>query len=71
MICEYYESEDGTEGCFSSIESFQQQPFLKIDTDGIPMKKLFEIEGNTWEECMTIYHERMGWEPYIPFDERC
>ena len=35
---------------------------------GTPVK-CCEIEGETWEECMTKYHEHMGWEPYVPMDE--
>lgn len=66
MICAYYESDDHTEGCFSPLESFISRPTLINDTNGKPMSKLFEIEGNDWEDCMTKYHEHMGWETYKP-----
>ena len=70
MICAYYESEDGTEASFAPAESYETQPWLTKDVEGRPMKKLFEIEGADWTECCIKYHEHMGWEPYIPFDER-
>ncbi len=27
-----------------------------------------DIEGKDWTDCMTQYHEHMGWEPYRPMD---
>ena len=31
-------------------------------------KLLHTIVGKDWNDCMTKYHELMGWEPYVPFD---
>jgi hypothetical protein len=33
------------------------------------VKRLFEVHASTWEEAMSIYHLRMGWEPYVPGGE--
>ena len=30
-------------------------------------KKIREIKGRTWNECMKKHHKLMGWEPYKPF----
>lgn len=31
-------------------------------------KLILTIEGENWTDCMTKYHEQMGWEPYIPME---
>lgn len=28
---------------------------------------LYTIKGKDWDNCMTKYHVRQGWEPYVPF----
>ena len=39
----------------------------EIDPDC--QKKFYTIEACTWEEAMSIYHLRQGWEPYKPHGE--
>ncbi len=31
-------------------------------------KLILIISGKDWTDCMTKYHEEMGWEPYIPME---
>ena len=30
---------------------------------------ILTISGKDWTDCMTKYHEQMGWEPYIPMEK--
>lgn len=32
--------------------------------------KAWEVEANSWDEAMALYHEHMGWEPYVPWDSQ-
>lgn len=70
MLYELWQAKDKTEQSFAPIDSYIKQPFLKQTVDGEAMEKVWEVEADTWEEACTKYHEYMGWEPYIPFDER-
>jgi len=70
MIYELWESEDGTETCFTSQDSYTQQPCLKKDVDGKDMVKIWEVEADTYDDACRELYKYKGWEPYIPFDER-
>lgn len=70
MIYELWQSEDKTEDCFTSQDSYMRQPYLKKDVNGKNMIKVWEVEADTWDDAMIKHHEHMGWAPYIPFDER-
>lgn len=30
--------------------------------------KCCDIEGKDFRDCMTKYHQHMGWEPYVPVE---
>ena len=38
--------------------------YTLLEDDSVLIKT---IEGEDWNDCMTKYHEFMGWEPYKPF----
>jgi hypothetical protein len=50
-----------------STQVFPKGEFRPELFEGTPTK-CCEIEGDSWEDCMSKYHEHMGWEPYIPMD---
>ena len=31
-------------------------------------KLIWAVEADSWDEAMTLYHERMGWSAYRPLD---
>jgi hypothetical protein len=57
MICELYETDDGSESCFSPVESYVKCPQLKLDIFGQAMKKVWEVEGDSWYDCFAKYEE--------------
>ena len=71
MIFELWKSEDGSEYTFLPHWSIVKCPQLKKDSDDKDQIMIWSVEADTWDEACTKYHEYMGWEPYIPFDERC
>ena len=60
MILEIYEDSEG----LTAIDSKHEQKHLILEQDS---KLIATFEGESWNECMTKYHEYMGWEPYKPF----
>lgn len=62
MIVEVYSSE--SEGSFTVFEKGCTQSIFLLAEDAILM---YEIEKETWNECMTEHHKLMGWEAYKPF----
>ena len=46
-------------------------PSDSLDRDWIIKNSEFQfsIEANSWEDAMEKYHEKMGWEPYKPFED--
>ena len=42
---------------------------MNEDKDIVKVKKINEITGKDWIDCMTQHHEFMGFEPYIPMEE--
>lgn len=55
MIIEVWEGDN----CYTVIKKGG-----KKDSDC--KKKLREIRGRNWNDCMRQHHELMGWEPYKP-----
>lgn len=62
MIVEVYSSE--SEDSITVFEKGCEQSLRLLEDDAV---LLYEIDKETWEECMTEHHIRMGWEPYKPF----
>lgn len=62
MIVEVYSSEK--EGSYTVFEKGNTQNIFLLADDAILM---YEIEKETWNECMTEHHKLMGWENYKPF----
>ena len=48
----------------NTIELYKQQGVIEVDAEFI-----WSVEASSWHEAMTLYHEFMGWEPYIRTDE--
>lgn len=71
MMFELWEDgEDAIAGrgyTFSTPTNIQDMIKRGILKPGV--KKLWEVEADTWEEACTKYHEYMGWEPYKPMEE--
>jgi hypothetical protein len=73
MICEHwtddptYLGEDANGGDVISLPSFFTDP--KNAWQLIGLKPCCKIEGKTWEDVMTKYHEHMGFEPYVGMDD--
>lgn len=63
MIIEVYSSEICN--CTTFIEKGGKSSAM-LEDDAVLFK---EIEGIDMNDCMRQYHELMGWEPYISFDE--
>ena len=58
---EAWETEDGA--AFFASEQLSEQrknPAQRL------VRKLFDLEANTFEEALAVYHLRMGWEPFKP-----
>lgn len=54
-------------------DSVTALPFPVTETDRLTLLEddsvlIKTIEGEDWNDCMTKYHEFMGWEPYKPFN---
>lgn len=74
MICQHWTEDENYTGpeedrvsggdCISTTEYFSDP---KNAWQLIGLKLCCTIEGETWEDVMTKYHEHMGWEPYIPY----
>lgn len=62
MIVEVYLSEK--EGSYTVFEKDDKSKTNLLADD---VKLIYEIEKETWNECMTEHHKRMGWEKYKPF----
>ena len=49
---------------WNSITAVVEGDKEMLEDDAALIKK---IKGADWNDCMTKYHELMGWEPYKPF----
>ena len=69
MICEHW-TEDGTDNpdMIGGDTVMESEAFKRPDLAWslVGLKYCCTIEGETWEDVMTKYHEHMGWEPYVP-----
>jgi hypothetical protein len=61
---EVWETEDGAV-LFASDQSAAQKANLAQKL----VRKLVDLEANTFEEALAVYHVRMGWEPFKPVGE--
>ena len=59
-----WETEDGNLFCRED----HLAEIKRIGAD-VLLRLLFEVSAETFEEAMSIYHLRMGFEPYIPAGE--
>jgi len=49
----------------NSYAVYEKDTYGKLlEEDAVLIK---ELSGKDWDDCMTKYHEYMGWEPYKPF----
>ncbi len=60
MVAEHWNEEDG--------EIIFEMTHFARDKHGLSPKATFccLINGNSWDEIMTEFHQHMGWEPYRP-----
>jgi hypothetical protein len=59
MIVEHWNDDEST-------RIFPKGSFNVNLFKGTPVK-CCEIVGESWEDCNRLFHEHMGWEPYVPF----
>ena len=56
--------------CFAKEHKIQNllmlQKEMSWDKDIVKVRKLNEITGKDWNDCMMQHHKFMGYEPYIP-----
>lgn len=71
MICEHWTVDDQLEpkdnlgdDCIATPEYFTNPKNAPLI---VGLKHCCYIEGETWDEVMTKYHQHMGWEPYKPY----
>ena len=57
---------DGAACFFTTIEGVEGNLKISKELEEEPIKFLYGIEADTWEEAMTEHHKRQGWEPYVP-----
>lgn len=62
MIIEVYSSE--IEDSITVVVKDDSQNSKILAENSVLM---YEIEKETWDECMTEHYTRMGWGNYIPF----
>ena len=68
MTIEHWETEHST---FCTVKGVPESERVRqmSELDEGPATKCCEIEGETWDECMTKYHEHMEWKPYVPMSD--
>lgn len=64
MILRVYSSDIGN--CITAIEKGGESSAM-LEEDAVLLR---EINGLDYNDCMRQHYELMGWEPYIPDDER-
>lgn len=62
MIVEVYSSD--SEDSITVVVKDDSQNSKILAEDSVLM---YEIEEESWSECMTEHYKRMGWGAYIPF----
>ena len=63
----YEEDDGGADHGVLVIESDSEEEKRRAGIlDG--MRFLRYIIAHNWEEAMVKHHEKMGWEPYVPFE---
>jgi hypothetical protein len=64
QIYEAWEDPEDNSITFARVESIEYQRSKGLISTNA--KLLYRVEAHTYEEAMTIHHEKMGWEPYQP-----
>lgn len=67
-VYETWEDESECSLVFGTIESLNEQRSQGLLSERA--KLLHRIEARTWEEAMTEYYARMGWNAYNPVGEQ-
>lgn len=63
--------QDIDEGCVGiSIFPVDENVEMKRKLNGEEAQLLRIIEAASWEEAMIKHHELMGWNPYIPMEDK-
>lgn len=52
-------SEDGCEHCLTGLKNWQEQPKLRYDVGGRPMRLVKEFEADTYEKAREIYEAQL------------
>lgn len=52
-------SEDGFEHCLTGRQNWDNQPQLRVDTSGRPMRIVKEFETESYEEARNIYEAQL------------
>lgn len=55
-----------TDNTFTVYTEDTPKDKMILEVDAVLIK---EIYGADWNDCMSQYHEFMGWEPYRPMDD--
>ena len=52
-------SEDGYEHCLTGLKNWTDQPKLRFDASGRPMKVVQEFEADTYEKARAVYEAQL------------
>ena len=63
------ESKYTPEHGMTSLDQWNEKPFLQKSVDGGLMRLVKEFEAETWEEAMQVYNDHYGFGKYKPMEE--